>query len=167
MRSANETTNRARTGPPAHGRGFSLAEMIIVLTVVALLSAIAVPRFAGAMQSGNADRAARKLAADLRLAQARAIQTQQQQSVVFSKDGLSYTLAGMTDPNHPSRSYVVLLNQPPYTNTVIAGVDLSGSQILTFDRFGSPSTPGTVVLAAGKRTRTVRIVAGAGRIDLE
>ncbi len=148
-------------------RGFSLVEMIVVLIIVGLLSAIAVPRFAGAMQSGNADLAARKLAADLRLAQARAIQTQQQQSVVFSKDGLSYTLSGVTDPDHPSRSYVVLLNQPPYTNTLIAGVDLNGEQILTFDRFGSPSAPGTIVLATGKRTRTVRIGAGAGRISLE
>jgi len=159
-------STRSANAPPA-ASGFSLAEVVIVMVILAILSAIAIPRFAAAAQNGTADLAARRLAADLRLAQAQAIQAQQQQSVVIDADGGSYTMVGMAHPDHPARPFVVLLGEPPYNGVRITAVNLGGPRILTFDRFGSPSAPGTITVTAANRTRSVRVSAGAGRISVE
>src|SRR5690606_27031377 len=50
-------------------RGFSLLELVMVLTIIAILAAIATPRYANAMARYRADLAARRIAADLLLAQ--------------------------------------------------------------------------------------------------
>jgi prepilin-type N-terminal cleavage/methylation domain-containing protein len=152
-------------GIPASG--FSLVEVAIVMVILVILSAIAIPRFATAAQNSTADLVARRLAADLRIAQAQAIQTQQQQSVVIAADGYSYTIVGMAHPDHPAKPFVVLLDHVPYRGAWISAVNLGGTRILTFDRFGGPSASGTITVTAASRSRNVRISAGAGRITVE
>ncbi|HSW44533.1 MAG TPA: GspH/FimT family pseudopilin [Phycisphaerae bacterium] len=149
------------------GRAFSLAELILVLVIMAILSAIAVPRFAAAARNSAVDLAARRLAADLRFTQAEAIKTQSRKSVTFSTSTNSYVLVSMLDPDNDSRTYRVNLGDPPYEGICILSADFGGTSILTFDRFGGPSAPGTVVVGRGQHTRTVRVASGAGRITVE
>ncbi|MBP7933287.1 MAG: type II secretion system protein [Phycisphaerae bacterium] len=147
--------------------GFSLIEAVVVMAIMAVLSAIAIPRFANALQGKAVDLAARRLATDLRLAQVQAIKTVQQQSVTFSVLANSYTLVDMPHPDHPSAIYTVKLGEPPYEGAAIASFDFGGPDTLIFDRFGGPSSPGTVVIVLGGRQKTVRVGAGAGRITIE
>ena len=154
---------------PHHSRrssAFSLAEAMIVLAIMAVLSAIAIPRFANAIQTSAVDLAARRLAADLRLAQAQAIKTVTQKSVTFDTAANTYTLVGMTLPDHPSKTYTVKIGERPYEGAKITSVDFSGTT-LTFDRFGGPVTAGTVVISLQGRQKTVRVGAGAGRVTIE
>ena len=151
----------------ARSTGFSLAELALVVVIMAILSAIAIPRFAAATRNSAVDQAARRLAGDLRLAQAEAIKTQRQQSVVIDIGTNAYTLVGMAHPDHPSGTFVVTFGGQVYRDVRISAVDFGGANILTFDRFGGPSSPGTVILGSTARTKTVRVAAGAGRITVE
>lgn len=146
--------------------GFSLIEAVVVMAIMAVLSAIAVPRFANALGTKAVDLAARRLATDLRLAQAQAIKSGRQQSVTFSVLTNSYTLVDRPHPDHPSGLYTVKVGDPPHGGAVISSVDFSG-ETLTFDRFGGPSAPGAVVITLQGRQKTVRVGAGAGRITVE
>jgi prepilin-type N-terminal cleavage/methylation domain-containing protein len=72
-------------------RGFSLVEALIVIVVVGMLLAIAVPRFAEARVRLQLDTAAHQLAGDLRRAQVEAIK--RNQSVNLTTTGAStYTI---------------------------------------------------------------------------
>jgi type IV fimbrial biogenesis protein FimT len=147
--------------------GFSLTEAVVVMAIMAVLSAIAIPRFANSLQAKAVDLAARRLAADLRLAQAQAIKTVHQQNMTFSVVSNSYTLVDMPHPDHPSRTYTVKLGDPPFEGARMTSVDFGGLTTLTFDRFGGPSSPGTVVITLQGRQKTVRVGAGSGRVTIE
>ncbi len=60
---------------PARTDGFTLLELLVVLAVVALMTAIAAPRFAAALPGAELDSGARKLAAGLREARSMAVST--------------------------------------------------------------------------------------------
>jgi type II secretory pathway pseudopilin PulG len=99
--------------PPA---GATLFELVIVMAILAIVAAIAIPRFAGAIQIAALDDAVKRVACDLRLAQANAIKKQQQQNVTFDVTNNRYELVGMPNPDHPAASYIVSLTEPPYPN---------------------------------------------------
>ena len=52
--------------------GFSLFELLIAMSVIAIIAAVAVPRYASSVGRYRAESAARRVAADLTLAQAKA-----------------------------------------------------------------------------------------------
>lgn len=60
---------------PARTDGFTLLELLVVLAIVALMTAIAAPRFAAALPGAELDSGARKLAAGLREARSMAVST--------------------------------------------------------------------------------------------
>lgn len=151
--------------PPS--AGMTLFELIIVMAIVAILSAIAIPRFAAAMQNTTLEGAAKRVACDLRLAQANAIKKQGTQAVTIDVAQETYELVGMADPDHRSTTYIINLKDPPYQGVGITSADFGGTATLTFDRFGSPTAPGTIVIEARSRQKTVRVAAGAGRITIE
>src|SRR5437762_6551307 len=74
-------------------RAFSLIEMVLVLTIIAIASAIAVPRYVGSIARYRAETAARRVAADLALAASHAADSGKTQSVVFV--ARSYQMPGM------------------------------------------------------------------------
>ncbi len=70
---------------PARKDGFTLLELLVVLAIVALMMAIAVPRFAGALPGAELDSGARKLAAGLR--EARSLAVSINRAVPFTLSG--------------------------------------------------------------------------------
>ncbi len=139
-------------------RAFTLLELVLVLSIVGVLSAIAVPRFQRSIVKARADAAANRIAGDLRLARARAMQKSTTQSVVFTRaagnDG--YGLPGVADLTNPSAVYRVSLSGEPYLATLVS-VTAGGDQTLIFDGFGVPDSAAKIVVQAGEFQRAITV----------
>lgn len=156
---------RCASGGP-RSAAFTLAELLVVLTILALLAAMAVPRYTLAAGRHRLDAAAQRLAADLELARERATMTSAAVDVVFDPATDSYKIAALADPAHPERRYVVRLAAEPYQCellTAAAGPDLT----LTFNGFGHPETAAVIELRAGSATRKVLVDGDTGEVRID
>jgi prepilin-type N-terminal cleavage/methylation domain-containing protein len=147
-------------------RGFSLVELVLVLAIMAIVSALAVPRYYSSVARYRADAAARRIASDLELAQSRAYSRNATQSALFSIGSSSYQIDGMADPYHPSQPYTVRLGESPYFAR-LKSVNFAGSNTLSFDGYGQPASAGTIVLAVGMEQRTITIELSSGRSRIQ
>jgi prepilin-type N-terminal cleavage/methylation domain-containing protein len=140
---------------------FSLIELIIVMAIIGILAAVAIPQFASAAVRQRADAAARRVVADLTLARRHAEQSGAGQTVVFDPAAESYRLLGYGDLDRPGSEYAVDLSEEPYL-TGIVSADFGGNLHVIFDGYGLPDNGGTVVLRIGSEVRTVTLDAETG-----
>lgn len=131
------------------------------MLLMAIISALAVPRFAGFLAEQRLDAAGRRIVTDIALAKRHSKHNSAALPVTFSSVSDTYTVSGLSDPDHPSASYVVRLGEEPYGVDVVSA-DFGGDAELRFDGYGTPDSGGTVVLRVGTRTRTVSVEAGSG-----
>lgn len=149
--------HRMTTRQQTHGfirsraEGFTLVELMIVLVIVAVVGAIALPRFAQATARQQLDAAAGRVAADLELARTRARAASQSLAVSYSTANDHYSMNAVGGD-----AKTVELDESPY------GVDLikvkfgTGASV-TFNGYGVPSSSGAVVLESNGNTVTVTL----------
>lgn len=70
-----------------YDRGFTLLELLIVLALIGLITAVAAPNFSGTLQSVQTRSAVKKVSAILRYARNQAVASQEIHRVVFDLDG--------------------------------------------------------------------------------
>lgn len=68
------------------GNGFSLLELLVVLVIIGMISALAGPRLYGSLESAKIKAEARKTAASLRYARSRAVSEKTRWACVFDLD---------------------------------------------------------------------------------
>lgn len=154
-------TNAERQARALEPRGFTLIEMVVVVVVMAILGAIAVPRFTSAASHHRADAAAVRIMRDLTLARAHARATSASLTVTFDVATSSYELVGMAHPNRSSEDYVVPLAKEPYRATIVSA-DFDGDAEVIFDGYGTPDSGGTVIIRNGNWVRTIELDANTG-----
>lgn len=159
-----------RKGPVcarARVRGFSLVELVLVLMVLAVVAALAMPRFGNAVARYHVEAAAGRLYADLVLTRETAKQRGRSMAMTFTTErGSGWVVRGMADLEHPSSSnYNVDLTLEPYVSS-IESVDMGGDTEIVFDGFGIPDTNGEIVLRSGAFTRVIRIAGTTGEIEV-
>ncbi len=143
-------------------KAFSLVELVIVITIVAIMAAIAIPRYANAIQHYRADLAARRIVTDLAMTRSRANTMSTSQRIIFDVAANQYQIAGMADPDRPLSTYTVKLSDAPYQAKLVS-VDFGGAADVSFDGFGVPAKGGAVVIQAGDIQRKVILDAGTGK----
>ena len=135
---------------------FTLAEMLLVMVILGMLTAIAAPRYSGFVARRRVEAAARRVAADLSLAQRRARISSASQAVNFDVSGDFYELPGVSDPDHQSLAYKVSLGDEPYL-AIIVSANFGGTTDVTFDGYGVPDSGGSVTVGVGTYRTTITV----------
>jgi prepilin-type N-terminal cleavage/methylation domain-containing protein len=147
-------------------RGFSLLELVIVSAVITILSAIAIPRYANSIANYRVSVIARRLAADIGMAQARARALSTSQAVVFDTVQNQYQLPQLPDVDRPGQLYTVSFNDPTISATLVSA-SFNGSATLTINGFGVPASGGTIQVRSGSALKTLTVNADSGVVTVQ
>jgi len=151
-------------GIASRSNGFSLMELALVIAIMAVFAAIAAPRYGRASGRYRLDLAARRVAADLRLAQSSAKTASASRTVVFTAETHQYHLSDIPAPDGAAGGYTVSLSAEPY-GANLAGVDFNDTAQVIFSGWGLPNHGGTITLAVGSQQKTVSVDGDTGQIS--
>lgn len=143
---------------------FSLLEMVIVMALVAIISAIAIPRYSSSLQNYRASFAARKIAADIAMAQNSARAVSASRTVVFTST-TGYGVSGVGAQDGGSGAYTIDLSADPFHASV--KVDFAGTAQVTFDGYGHPDNAGSITVYAGQATRSITVDGQSGACTIQ
>jgi len=148
-------------------RGFTVGELLVTTSVIAILGAIAVPSFNSQMKVYQLNGATRKVSGELMWARAKAVQENNQFIVSFPSNTSLKILDD--DDNNGSENVGVEWTKTQSFNDEYPGVTLSMGEGDPNPAFSPRGTTGgetiiTVTSSSGTKTVTVRI-AGSVKID--
>ena len=146
-----------RARPPA--RGVTLLELLIVLSIMAILAAMVVPIFGGGVSTGELKGATREIAAGLRFARSEALATRQETRVVLDLEQRSFQV------ERDARTHT--LPKQIEIKLFTAQSDLVSEKIGAIRFFpDGGSNGGRVTLAAGERKFDVDVDWLTGRVAI-
>jgi prepilin-type N-terminal cleavage/methylation domain-containing protein len=138
-------------------RGFTLIELLLVCATIAIVTAMAVPRYGQALSNYRVRCAAQRVAVDLAAAAGGALASSSSRTVRFDLKTNTYQVdAGET----------VRLADEPY-GAALESADLGGDDAIVFDGYGAPDGGGTIVLRSGDATRTVTVDPVTGKASVK
>jgi prepilin-type N-terminal cleavage/methylation domain-containing protein len=135
---------------PCRRYAFSMVELVIVVLVMGIFAAVAIPTFYDSLLFHRVESAARRIKADLELARRTARATSTEQS--FTVIGKTYsTSAAVADLDKPTQTYSVDLAKAPYLLDVVTA-SFGGFTEVRFNGYGLPVKPDGTPLATGTIT---------------
>lgn len=126
-----------------HYRSFTLIDLIMSLVVIAIVAAIAAPRYYNSLARYRVKAAAQRVAADFALTQRMARNTSASKTIRFDSVNNSYQISTLTKLDNSGDAYIVSLQDPPY-QAELGLIDLGGDWQVIFDGFGIPNSGGFV-----------------------
>jgi len=166
QRSVGAAVRGVSQGPTGASGGFSLLELVLVVAIVAVVAAIAVPRYGRASARYRLDLAARRVAADLRMAQSRAKAASSPCTVLYTPATNEYKLLNVASLDGASGNYSVCLAADPY-RVSLSLADFGGTSQITFNGWGLCGCGGTVVVKLGSQQRTVTVDGETAQVHIE
>lgn len=152
-------TRRSTPGPPAKRRaavGFSLVEVVLVVTIMAVIAAIAMPRYARAAAGYRAEAAARAVAEHLKLVRARAMAGSRAWTITIRTNAATVSATPTSTSADTSDDLNLVISTEPWRASISAA-DFLGDARFSFDGFGTPSLPGTVTVMSDGIRSTVTV----------
>lgn len=154
-------------------RAVSLVDLVVTVLAMGILSAVAAPKFAGALSGYQVETAAQQIVADLNYARKHAIQNSSEYTVTFTVSPAQYELEGINSLNGGGQPFLIVLSDEGYDVT-FASVDIDGETDVTFNEYGMAFTgspqaaivSAEIVVRSGSDTRTVSIDPDTGRAEV-
>ena len=154
----------------ARSRGFTMKEMMIVVVVIGLISALAVPSFLGYMPKLRVKSAARDIVSSMRLARSKAVSERRPYGVVFDLN--SNSIISFADTDNPSGMSYSSSDSTTRADTLGADIKFSSctynNNCVIFSSTGSASTSGDLQLVTkdGSILMSINLLASTGRVRL-
>jgi len=136
-------------------KGFALVEAVIVICIIAIVVAIAIPPFRKMGINEDLKAAARDMISDFSYIRQRAISENQNYSIAFDRVNNNYTVPGVANPKTPANFE---------RDIIISGTSFGAT--LTFQTRGTTSPPGgkTITLTNGLGSTATITIGTVGRI---
>jgi type II secretory pathway pseudopilin PulG len=160
-----------RSGSRQRTAGVTLIELAVVVLLLAIVSTIAIPRFANTLNSTSVKTAAQRIGRDITLVRSWARITSHSQSIAFDTVQNTYTMPGVPSADHSAGTNTVALSDGTLKAT-LASVSLgTGSTTLTFNGFGVPvglpAGGGAIGVSAGPASSTILIDSITGFVTIQ
>ena len=158
-RMAGASCERLECASPARAHGVTLLELLIVLSIMAVLAALVVPRCTGGVSTSELMGATREVAAGLRLARSEALATRKETRLLFDLEQRTFRV----EPDPRVRTLPKQIELKLFT----AQSDLLSDKVgaIRFCPDGG-SNGGRVTLAVGERKYNVDIDWLTGRVAI-
>jgi len=171
-------------------KGFTLIEIIILLLIVSILSAISIPKMINMSETMHLNAAARKLAYDIRYVRENALSLHDVFGVEFDTGANSYQVFQwdgaqkniLTDPHTRSEMVIDLDDRPEYEGVSLYTVgytDSNSGQLVPItefrvDAFGNPEDdlgndledPVVITLQSGSASQQVQMTHQTGFVEV-
>lgn len=138
--------------------GFTLVELVLVIIIIGVVGAIALPHFAQANARQQLEAATNRVENDIELAKNRARAASASVTMEFNRIKESYTLDAVG-----GEALTVKLAEPPY-RARLGNVDFEGSTTVTFNGYGIPSSEGLIVVKVTNSKLIVLNISSAGEV---
>jgi Tfp pilus assembly protein FimT len=147
---------------------FSYAEIIVIMTIISILLAVAKPRMDTYIERERVRSLTRRITVDLAMARAEAIKRRSPVTVNFDVTGQFYEIPELVNVNTLDgfqSNYKVDFSKNSEFNANIDTVDFGGATQVVFDAFGVPSNQGSIVITEGDTKGTIDLASATGRIN--
>ena len=151
-------------------RGFTMMEMMIVVVVIGIIAAMAVPSFLNYMPKLRVKSSARDIVSELRLARSKSVSERRPYGVAF--DVASNSIYTFADTDNPSAQTYSTSDSLVKADTLSSDVSLNACSYnngcVVFNSTGAASTSGDiqVVTGDGSIVMSINVLASTGRVRL-
>lgn len=138
----------------------------MVVFLIGIIAAVAMPRYANSLYSYRAAMAANKIAADLTMARNDAFVSGAHRTVTFDPTNNQYTVIGLPDPDKKDNANTLVnFGSAPYY-AKLGNSTFTGNSFF-FDGYGKPGSGGQVTVTAGTYTKTIVVEATSGTVSVQ
>ena len=130
-------------------KGFSLIELIVIMTLLGILAALASTRIKDISVNVRVSAATNQITSDIELIKETALANHENMSITYNLEQNNYTIRknGSIMTDYPgSDSGIINLSEGMFSGVDITQVNINGSNVINFDKWGNVLNNGTITL---------------------